>query len=144
MQPPFATSFQFRVTFDLSPDVADTRFQSVSGLQVSYETFAVKEGGENRFVHQLPERTSYQDVVLKRAIVTDSAVVEWCREAFENFRFQPVTVTIQLLNPRSEPLRSWHLDRAWPKQWELGELNAENNGLVIESLTLSYRRFHAN
>ncbi len=144
MQPPFATSFQFRVTFDLAPDAVDTRFQSVTGLQVSYETTPVKEGGENRFVHHLPERSTYADVVLKRAIVTDSPLVDWCREAFENFRFRPVTVSIQLLDARSEPLRSWHLDRAWPKQWDLGELNAERNGLTIETLTLSYRRFHTN
>ncbi len=144
MQPPFATTFQFRVTLDISDSVADTRFQSVSGLSVTYETEQLREGGENRFVHELPVRTTYADVVLKRAIVTDSALVDWCKDAFEHYRFAPATVTIQLLDPAGEPLRSWILSRAWPKKWEISELNAETNSLVIESLTLGYRHFHAN
>ena len=144
MQPSFATAFQFLVSFGFSGGGADACFQAVSGLSVTYETEQVKEGGENRFVHELPVRTTYSDVTLKRALVTDGDLVDWCRDAFENYRFDPATVTISLLDPAGDPLRSWHLEGAWPKKWEINELNAEQNALVIETLTLSYRHFHAN
>ena len=142
MPPPtFATAFRFRATFEFSTDSADTRFQSVSGLSVDYETEPLKEGGENRFTHQLPVRTTYADVTLKRALAVEGPLVDWCENAFRNFRFDPATVTIQLLDPAGEPLRSWVLSHAWPKKWQLSDLNAENNALAIESLTLSYRHF---
>jgi len=144
MQPPFALGFHFSVHFDFDNDQADYRFQSVSGLSVEYVTETVVEGGENRFEHVLPVRTQYADIVLKRALVTDSALVEWCRAAFEDREFSPATVTIHLLNPDGDPLRSWHVDRAWPKKWSISDLNAEENSLVIETLELSYRTFHAN
>jgi phage tail-like protein len=144
MQPPFALGFHFSVYFDFDRDTTDYRFQSVSGLAVEYTTETVIEGGENRFEHVLPVRTQYSNLVLKRALVTDSALVEWCRAAFEDREFQPATVTVHLLNPEGDPLRSWQVSRAWPLKWSISDLNAEENGLVIESLELSYRTFHAN
>ena len=144
MQPPFATSFQFRVTFDLSPATIDTRFQAVSGLSVTYQTEQVREGGENRFAHELPVRTSYEDLVLQRALVTESALVDWCRRAFENFEFSPASVSVQLLDAALDPLRTWQIEGAWPKAWSLSALNAERSELALETLTLGYRRFHTN
>lgn len=141
---PAALGFYFSVHFDFDRGEADCSFQSMSGLSVEYTTETVVEGGENRFEHVLPVRTQYTDLVLKRALVTDSDLVKWCREAFEDRTFRPATVTIQLLNPEGEPLRSWHVDRAWPKKWSLSDFNAEENALVIETLELGYRTFHAN
>ncbi|MBC6993248.1 phage tail protein [Neolewinella lacunae] len=144
MQPPFAVGFHFSVHFAFDIGSVDYRFQSVSGLGVEYATEAVVEGGENRFEHKLPVRTQYSDLVLKRALVTDSALVTWCREAFEERVFAPTTVTVHLLDPAGVPLRSWHVDRAWPRKWSISDLNAEENALVIESLELSYRTFRVN
>src|SRR5690606_41130753 len=59
--------FHFLVVFELFPQLPnDFRFQEVSGLTVSMEMETIKEGGENRFVHQLPVRSTYNALVLKR------------------------------------------------------------------------------
>jgi phage tail-like protein len=137
-----ALGFHFSVHFGFSGGGEDIRFQSVSGLNVEFTTENVVEGGENRFEHVLPVRTQYADLVLTRALVENSQLVNWCKDAFTNFELSPTDITIHLLNPEGEPLRSWQVDRAWPKKWSFSDFNAEENALVIETLELGYRTFH--
>jgi phage tail-like protein len=133
--------FHFSVRFSFSGQDQDTRFQSVSGLSVEYETETIKEGGENRFVHELPVRTQYSTLVLKRGMLVDSDVVKWCLDAFENRSFAPTDLQVMLLNESSEPLKTWSIVQAWPKKWSVSDFNAEENSLVIETLEMSYRYF---
>lgn len=134
--------FHFLVAFELFPQtVQDVRFQEVSGLNVEMQMESVKEGGENRFEHQLPIRTRYADLVLKRGLLVGSGVYQWCKNAFENFDFQPVNLLVSLLNEQHAPLLSWHVVHALPKKWDISSFNAEQNAIAIETLTLTYRHY---
>jgi len=115
-----APGFHFLVAFELFPqrDI-DVRFQEVSGLTVNVQTEEIKEGGENRFTHKLPVRTNYNDLVLKRGLFTFSGVIEWCRDAVENFNFKPTNVLISLMNDSHVPLNSWYVENAIPIRWEV-------------------------
>jgi phage tail-like protein len=138
-----APGFHFLVTFELVPQLpADFRFQEVSGLDVEMEMESVKEGGQNRFTHQMPVRARYSDIVLKRGMFFGSGIILWCRQAIENFTFQPVNVLISLLNADHLPLNSWYVINAVPKKWQVSGFNAMENSLVIETLTLSYQYFN--
>lgn len=135
--------FYYKVEFiDVSQDANDVRFQSASGLSVEYEYESFKEGGENRFEHKLPVRTKYADLVLKRGMLTDSAVVTWFLDAFNNRTFKPSNVNIILMNEKSEPLRTWKIAQAIPKKWLVSDLNANESAVVIETLELTYRYFN--
>ena len=134
--------FHFRVTFDLAGAGSnDTRFQEVSGIEAELETITHKEGGENRFSHTLPVRGRYPDLVLKRGLVTDSRVIEWCRKAIENLEIEPVSIQVSLLNDKHEPLQTYTFYNAWPRKWSISPLNAEENRVVIESLDIVYQYF---
>lgn len=134
--------FYFRVVFnDISQDTNDVRFQSVSGLSVEYDYESYKEGGENRFEHKLPVRTRYTDLVLKRGMLTDSDVIRWVLDAFRNRVFKPATVTVTLMNEKSEPLRTWNVASAIPKKWLVSDFNATENSIVIETMELTYQYF---
>ena len=134
--------FYFKVVFnDVSLDTNDVRFQSVSGLSVEYDYESYKEGGENRFEHKLPVRTKYTDLVLKRGMLVDSAVIKWFLDAFNNRIFKPATITVNLMNEKSEPLRSWNVVDAIPKKWIVSDFNSGENGIVIETMELTYRYF---
>ncbi|MBS1656925.1 MAG: phage tail protein [Bacteroidetes bacterium] len=137
-----APGFHFLVAFELFPqrDI-DVRFQEVSGLTVNVQTEEIREGGENRFTHKLPIRTNYSDIVLKRGLFTFSGVIEWCRDAVENFNFKPTNVLISLMNDSHVPLNSWYVVNAIPIKWEVSSFNAEQSSAVIETLTLSYRYY---
>ena len=127
--------------FGISQNKHDIRFQTVSGLSVEYDLEEYKEGGENRFVHKLPGRTKYADLVLKRGMLTDSEVIQWCLKAFRDREFKPADLNVILLNEKGEPLRTWKVAHAIPKKWLVSDLNANENALVIETLELSYRYF---
>lgn len=134
--------FHFKVEFDLTGVTDnDSRFRDVTGLSSEVSVTPLPEGGENRFVHQLPTGVDYQPLVLKRGMVTDSGVIQWVRNTLENFVFEPTNVTISLLNQNHEPLRTWQLVNAWPKKWSISDFNAQDNSVVIETLELEYNYF---
>jgi phage tail-like protein len=136
--------FHFRVEFHGIGNDNDSRFQSVSGLNVEYDTESFKEGGENRFEHKLPVRTKYPDISLKRGMLTDSNVIKWFVQAFQNREFQPADVYITLLNEKHTGIKTWHVRKAWPRKWSVSDFNAQENSLVVETLELSYTYFTVN
>ncbi len=134
--------FHFKVEFlGISTKKNDHQFQSVSGLSVDLETEEIAEGGENRFKHKMPVRTRYPNLVLKRGLLIDSGVIEWCRNALENFDITPTDLIVKLLNEEHEPILNWNIVNAYPVKWDVGDFNAEENKLVIETLELSYNYF---
>jgi phage tail-like protein len=136
--------FHFKVEFLGVSNDNDIRFQTVSGLSIEYDVESFKEGGENRFEHKLPVRSKYPDLSLKRGLLTDSQVIRWCLDAFQNRIFRPLQVNVTLLNDQHGPLKTWQIQRAWPKKWSISDFNAQENSVVVESLELSYNYFTIN
>lgn len=134
--------YHFLVLFEIFPQTpVDVRFREVSGLSVSMLTESVKEGGENRFEHKLPTRSSYSDVTLKRGLFNTALLTEWCRQAIENYDFKPVNVLITLQDENHVPVFGWYLINAFPVKWEVTGLNAEQSQIAVETLVLSYNYF---
>lgn len=134
--------FHFLVLFEILPQFPqDVQFQEVSGLSVDIEMDTRVEGGEHRFVHQLPLRTKFTDVTLKRGKFLGSGVLHWCRQAIEEFTFKPSNVLISLMDANHVPLYNWYLINAIPKKLDVSSFNAERSELVVETLTLTYQYF---
>ena len=135
--------FHFLVSFQLFPETPnDFRFQEVSGLDVEMEMETFTEGGQNRFAWQLPKRTRYSEITLKRGMFIGSGIVLWCKNALENFIFEPANLTISLLNEKHLPIQSWYVVNAIPKKWSVSGFNAQENSIVVESITLSFQFFN--
>ncbi|BAZ03831.1 phage tail protein [Calothrix sp. NIES-3974] len=146
-------SFFFDVIFlseSLDKQNVETRFQSVTGLSVDMQTESLKEGGENRFEHTLPVRSKYSPLVLKRGLVKNSQMVNWCMDAIVKFDIRPMNLLVRLLHVQGaaknsaaniEPLVTWNVINAWPKKWSVSDFNAEQNAIAIESLELNYSYF---
>src|SRR5262245_49777911 len=110
----FHAAFHFRVEFlGLRGMDIDTRFQSVSGLAVSIETDSIVEGGETRFKHLLPKGTTYSDLVLKRGFVSSSKVIDWCRQATQTLKIEPIDINVSLLNEAHQSVMTWQIKHAW-------------------------------
>jgi len=136
------TGFHFSVVFELPGQTdRDQRFQDVSGLSEEISTENITEGGENRFSYQLPERVSHPNLVLKRGMLIGSGLLRWIRNAMENFVFEPVNLTVTLLNELHLPVAAWYIVNAYPVKWNVSDFNAEENRLVIETIELKYQYF---
>jgi phage tail-like protein len=131
--------FHYRVEFGRGEGDDDHRFQEVSGLGIEISTEEFKEGGQNLFAHKLPAGIKHNNLVLKRGFFTDSEIIGWVRDAVENFRFEPTDMTVTLLDEEHNPLQTWKFTRAYPVKWSVSDLKGQENGLVIESLEMSYQ-----
>ena len=137
--PPVA--FHFKVEVLGFSNAHDIRFTEVGGLSAEMVTEEVPEGGENRFVQKFPTRVKYPELVLKRGLLLDSEITKWARKCIEDLDIEPKSIDIKLLNEEHKPLLTWHLVGAYPTKWSLGELNASNNAVAVETLQLYYQRF---
>lgn len=134
--------FHFKVEFQgLDKEDIDVRFQSVSGLTVDIQTESIKGGGEHRFEYVLPIRTKYNNLVLKRGLVTNSKLLDWCLDTFESLIIYPKDVLVHLLDKNHEPLMTWSIVHAWPKKWATTDFDAEGSSVLIETLELQYQYF---
>lgn len=134
--------FHFIVRFSgLGFSVMDVMFQSVSGLSAQVEMESIPEGGENRFTHAVPKGIKFDNLVLTRGIFLESKLVEWCKDAIENFTFKRLDLTIILLSDMHLPLMTWQVTGALPLKWNIDKLDAETSKVVIETIELSYQHF---
>lgn len=137
------TAFYFSVTFPGMENM-DSSFQEVTGLKMTFDIAKKKEGGENDSVHHLPAQPKFDKLVLKRCLVSNSKLENWCRDAIDNLIFDPKDIHISLRSANASDvniLASWKIIRAFPISWELSSLNSNSNVLAIETLALNYRLF---
>lgn len=136
-------SFHFRVEFQGIPGITkqDAFFQEITGLTRELETEPLKSGGENRFTYKLPTRAQYPNLVLKRGLFLDSAILSWIDDAILNLDIKPATVIVALLNEQREPLQSYKCVNAWPQKWSIADFNAQESRILVESMELVYQYF---
>lgn len=121
---------------------SDASFQEVSGIEAKIELETVKEGGENRYTHQLPGVTKSPNLVLKRGYVTaPSFLSEWAAQTVGSTFNEPIltqTIVVMLIGPNRNPLVAWSFDRAWPVRWVIGPFDSLKNQYLTEVLEFSY------
>lgn len=135
--------FYFMVTFlvgGVVPNPLDIRFQRVSGMSSTIEIQEVKEGGENLFVHRLPARVTYDNLVLERGMVIGSVLTAEFNTAMSTLRFQAGNVLVMLLNAKDHPIAGWLFQNTYPTKWSVSDLDATQNAVVIETMELKYSR----
>ena len=136
-------AFQFTVSIGSGAATVDTSFQEVSGLELSMEVDELREGGENRFMHQLPTGVKQTRLTLKRGVAsTDSPLVGWCKSTLEGGMSVAITlapVTVKLLDAKANPLRTWSFVNAYPVRWEIDSFNSTKNEVALETIELAYQ-----
>jgi phage tail-like protein len=124
---------ELRFQVDL-PGVNVGRFRECTGLAAEIEVKDYNEGGVNDRVHKLPTRMKYPNLVLKRGVTYEDALLKWLyktqREA------QRIAVTVSLMGPDGRPVRSWAFADAYPVKWTGPNLNASSNQVATETLEI--------
>jgi len=143
--------FHFKVEFtgvDGANADAEQRFQEVSGLSVEVETVPLREGGENRFEYKLPRIAKYPNLVLKRGMFTNTALLNWFKSAMDAYflaitglAFKPSDILITLLNESDQPVAIWNVVQAYPLKWSVSDLKATESAIMIETIELAYQYF---
>jgi phage tail-like protein len=144
------TGFHFRVEFQgvsgMDND-QEQRFNEVNGLSFEVETESMTEGGENRIDYKLPKRIKYSNLVLKRGLLTGSALIKWINDAMNTFftvavyDFQPADIIITLLDESGNPVAVWKVMQAYPVKWNVSNFNSSENAIAVETIELAYQYF---
>lgn len=129
-------------------------FQEVSGLDVKREIIEIAEGGINDYVHRVPGRTKYQNLILKKGVIrNDTELAYWCQNTIQSNLNNPIipkNITIHLLDAYKEvgassvekcTVMGWDVKRAYPVRWSVSNLNAQENQIAVESLELAFQKF---
>ncbi len=104
-------------------------FRSLSGLDVSYEVLEYREGGNNEFVHHLPGRVHYPNLVLSWGLTNSDLLQKWFFQTREQAQLQQVTVSLAIREGASvaEP-RKWTFADAFPVRWSGPSFEAGSEG----------------
>ena len=133
-------AFYFSVRIGLF--VVDTSFRDVEGIGNKFETEPLEEGGENRYVHQLPTKISNSPLVLKRGIGSiASPLIQWCKETLEGGLASPIQtmpIMVSLMDENSVPARNWYFNDAYPVEWSVEGFSATKNEVAIEEMKVQY------
>jgi phage tail-like protein len=114
-------------------------FSEVSGLDIETEVEAIKEGGLNDRVHQLPKGTKYQALVLKKGISDIDLLWNWY-EDIVNGKIKRKSGSVVLLDNLGLPSVWWNFYEAFPSKWTGPSLNAGSNTVAVESLTITHEK----
>jgi phage tail-like protein len=135
--------FKFRVKWD-GRYVAGV--DHVSALKRETEVVLHREGADPSEQRRSPGLTAYAPIFLSRGHTHDVAFEEWANKVWnlgaalgsevslKDFRKD---VIIELLNEAGQLALRWNVLRCWPSEYvALGDLEAGNGSVAIESLTL--------
>ncbi|HVG96860.1 MAG TPA: phage tail protein [Chloroflexota bacterium] len=132
-----AASYHFRLDVSALPDVAD--FTECSGLEMQVKFDEVREGGNNLFVHRLPTRVEYGNLVLKRGLVRRNEFFTWCASIVTQNKVKRQNVTVHLIDRATKStLVSWTFLNAYPVKWSGPSFKANSTEISIESLELAH------
>lgn len=131
-----SATFRFSVEID---GVLVARFSECSGLEFSADPEEYREGGLNSRTHRLPTRFKFNDITLKRGIANDGRPLwTWVQNTVKG---QIVThdVTVTLYDVEGSVLQAWTLRGAFPIKWSATPLQADQNAVAVETLTLAHQ-----
>jgi phage tail-like protein len=116
-------------------------FTEISGLDFETEVIEYREGSSKKYNKtKQPGLTKYSDITLKRGtFLGDFEFFELWRktmmfqEGKEKFRRD---IIIKLLDEEHTPIISWSVVNAWPRKVQYGDLKADANEILIETMIL--------
>ena len=146
-------------------------FTSVSGLAVTTDSIPYREGGYNTTVHQIPGQTSFTPITLQRGVVLGTPQNwDWMKKLFatvqaggstlelgKNFRCDLEIAVLNHPVPSAganvqagtggvtpapdEVAMKFKVFNAWPTTVAYSDLNAGDNALYVEQMTLVHEGF---
>ncbi len=136
-----ALSLRFDVVVDgLGGSTPLGSFTGCQGLTAEYEVMEYPEGGENGYVHRIPGRMRYPNLVLSRALDGSSGTVAaWFAEQQETV--ERTTAVVTAYDPAGQRVASWALRGVCPVRWTGPSFNAAGSGVATETLELAHHGF---
>lgn len=112
-------------------------FTEVSGLNTETDVIEYRDGASPEFHKiKMPGLQKFSNITLKRGTFKgDNDFFKWWNTVALN-TIQRRDLTISLLNEQHQPVVVWKVKQAWPNKVMPGDLKADANEVLIESIEL--------
>lgn len=164
-------NFKFRVNFvgneSVSRNFGNIGFVSVSGLGIQTEMIPYREGGDNTITRKMPGQSDVGPLTLIRGLFmfSKSPQVEWFKHVFAvqwgqgNTGFNEDFRCNAIIRVMKHPVTKWSeggvgdpnsgssagaafvVYNCWPGSIQYNDLNAGDNSIVVETMTLHHEGF---
>lgn len=115
-------------------------FTSCDGLGCEVVVEQREEGGNQRFVHQLPGRLKYTNVKLTRPINGDTQMVaQWFADMGGEVERTNAHIVAQTQDGR--PVAAWALVGVIPVRWTGPQLSVDSPKVATETLEIAHHGF---
>lgn len=118
--------------------VIEAAFVECGGLNMEREVFTYQEGGVNDFVHQLPGRTRYTNITLKRGMTDSTQLWDWYQKGLFDARVDRRNISILLFDNDGKLIFRWNVAEAFPVKCAGPSFDAQRSGPAIESFELAH------
>jgi len=133
------SGYHFRVDFGIPGFFTkDIGFKSVSGINFAMKLKEVKVGGIDGGNVDVPNGSTFGDLVLERGMITGSFLINWLEMQILSQKKIPIPVIVTLLDERNLPIYCWFFINAYPIKWETSGFDAQQSGLIVEKITFKY------
>jgi phage tail-like protein len=122
-------------------------FSSVSGLEMTVQTYEIAEGGQNGFSHKLPGRITWPNLVFRRGITDSDALFAWLQKssgegyAAAGNKLTRSSGAVTAIGLDGSRLRSWNLIDVWPVRWKGPDFDVSRNDPLQEELEIAHHGF---
>lgn len=130
-------SYKFKVTISGLP--TGVGFQKVSGLSREVSVVEYLESMYDH-AHKLPGRESVGEVTFERGMYKDTHL-KGLYEGVFNSKTERSTVTIEICDRFGTVRRKFELAECWFSKYEVGDLDATSDDVIIETLTMQFEYF---
>jgi phage tail-like protein len=116
-------------------------FKSVGGLKFETEVVDYRAGGVNDSTYKLVGATKWPNLVLKRGFTHEQKdLILWRQKwlARTPGDMPRCNGTIIQLDTKLTPVCRWEFVEGWPCKFEISELDAGKNEIVIETLEIAH------
>ena len=112
-------------------------FQKVTGINREIETEVYREGGLNNMVHVFPKACGGERVLRMERGAYGGVGHPFCMvgERIDG------NLSLMVLDGMGKPVKKYLFMGLLVKRWEVGELSADQNGLLIDCFEVCYEDF---
>jgi phage tail-like protein len=115
------------------------RFTGIAGLGYESEvvTFQDTLADGKIITRKRPGRISFPDIVLKRGLSADNALVEWYQTVVDG-AVERKSGSIVIYDQTSTEIGRWNFENAWISKWSASDLDAGTDDIMIEEITIAH------
>ena len=132
------TTFSFHVELD-GIDIG--AFKEASGVDSETEIIEYKETTKEgkMIIRKLPGAMKWADITLKKAIDPRKDLWNWRKEVEQgDIDTARRNGSIVLYDTMAKEVARWNFFNGWPSKWKGADLNAGENSVAVEEITITH------